>query len=235
MFETLALPRPPRRNWLAGPAAVLLHAAVIAAFIAAALSENGDVGPPAIRVPIGIFSGPSAPREALAREVRAGQPAAPSRRLPPARPTSTSTSLPPAPPAPQGALDSPEGSTDGLPSGGSRGTSEGLPGSEGTGTPAGSDAISANAPDVIPPRLVFQPQPEYPEMSRRTREQGIVVLEAVIGLDGKVEQVSVLRGSSALLDAAAVRAVREWRYAPATLNGRSIRVYLTATVRFLLH
>jgi protein TonB len=60
----------------------------------------------------------------------------------------------------------------------------------------------------------------------------MVILEAVITTSGDVQQIHVLRSVNPLLDEAAVRAVRAWRYRPATLNGRAVPVYLTVTVRF---
>ena len=47
--------------------------------------------------------------------------------------------------------------------------------------------------------------------------------------------MKVLKSVNPLLDASAVRAVQQWRYRPATLNGRAVRVYLTVTVTFNLH
>jgi len=44
--------------------------------------------------------------------------------------------------------------------------------------------------------------------------------------------VRVLRSANPLLDEAAVRAVRQWTYRPALLNGRPVRVRLTVTVKF---
>ena len=60
----------------------------------------------------------------------------------------------------------------------------------------------------------------------------MVILEAVITAGGAVDDVRILRSANPLLDAAAERAVRQWRYKPATLNGRAVSVYLTVTVTF---
>jgi TonB family protein len=60
----------------------------------------------------------------------------------------------------------------------------------------------------------------------------MVILEAVITTAGDVREIRVLRSANPLLDEAAVRAVRRWRYRPATLNGRAVPVYLTVTVTF---
>jgi len=61
--------------------------------------------------------------------------------------------------------------------------------------------------------------------------QGVVILEAVVGRDGRVEDVKVLR-SIPLLDAAAVDAVRQWQYSPLLLNGKPERFIVTVTLSF---
>ena len=66
-----------------------------------------------------------------------------------------------------------------------------------------------------------------------SRVEGTVVLEAVLDVTGRVESVRVL-GSQPLLDDAAVRAVRQWRYTPTELNGVPVPVLMTITVRFSL-
>jgi protein TonB len=66
-----------------------------------------------------------------------------------------------------------------------------------------------------------------------TRTQGTVILEATTDIYGRVVGVRVLR-SLALLDAAAVEAVRQWVYEPLLLNGRPRPVTFTVTVRFVL-
>jgi protein TonB len=60
-----------------------------------------------------------------------------------------------------------------------------------------------------------------------------VVLEAVIGEDGRVRDVRVVR-PVALLDQAAVEAVRQWRFTPTLLNGQPVPVIMNVTVGFHL-
>ena len=62
------------------------------------------------------------------------------------------------------------------------------------------------------------------------RVEGTVILEAVVDVAGRVEQVRVLR-SVALLDDAAIQAVQQWRYSPTELNGVPVPVLMTVTVR----
>ena len=87
--------------------------------------------------------------------------------------------------------------------------------------------------NVVPPRLVTKITPEYPEDVRRKRVEGDVALQAEIDTDGNVENVSVLR-SVPELDEYAVAAVKQWKYEPATVNGRPVRVQITVVVNFSL-
>jgi protein TonB len=82
-------------------------------------------------------------------------------------------------------------------------------------------------------RLIYQPKPEYPEIAKMTRTEGTVEFEAVIGKDGTIEELKVLRGHP-LLVKAALDAVRRWRYQPTLLNGEPIEVLTEITVNFKL-
>jgi protein TonB len=73
----------------------------------------------------------------------------------------------------------------------------------------------------------------YPPIAASAAPQGVVILEATVGRDGRVEDVEVLR-SVGLLDKAAVDAVRQWEYEPLLLNGQAERFILTVTVSFSL-
>jgi protein TonB len=75
--------------------------------------------------------------------------------------------------------------------------------------------------------------PRYPAIAQASRVEGVVILEAVISEDGSVQDVRVLR-SKALLDDAAVEAVRQWRFTPTLLGGQPVPVVMTVTVSFTL-
>ena len=81
------------------------------------------------------------------------------------------------------------------------------------------------------PALVERVEPEYPPLAVRARVQGVVILEAHVDRQGRVEDVRVLR-SIPLLDNAAIAAVRQWRYSPLLLSGQPERFILTVTVSF---
>jgi protein TonB len=73
----------------------------------------------------------------------------------------------------------------------------------------------------------------YPEIARAARVEGTVILEAVLDTNGRVTQLRVLK-SAAMLDQAALDAVRQWRYTPSFYGGHPVSVLMTITVRFQL-
>ncbi len=119
------------------------------------------------------------------------------------------------------------------------GVENGIPG--GTGSQEDGDGIDtdriidAHADGVTPPTLISKVDPSYPEALRKLRLEGVVILEAVITAAGTVDQVRVVSSPNLLFDAGVLAAVRQWRYAPGTLNGRTVAVRLTVTVRFALN
>jgi protein TonB len=87
--------------------------------------------------------------------------------------------------------------------------------------------------NISPPAKTRNVDPIYPRVAQSARVSGVVILEAVIGADGRVTDVKVLR-SVALLDDAAIAAVRQWEYTPTMLNGSPVPVIMTVTVNFQL-
>ena len=83
------------------------------------------------------------------------------------------------------------------------------------------------------PVRVKNVNPVYPSIAQSARVQGVVIIEATIGPDGRVTDTKVLR-SIPLLDAAAVDAVKQWTYTPTLLNGVPVPVIMTVTVNFTL-
>jgi periplasmic protein TonB len=82
-------------------------------------------------------------------------------------------------------------------------------------------------------RLVHRVDPVYPELARRVRLSGTVVLEVLVSEEGTITELKVLTGHP-LLNDAAVQAVSQWRYAPLLLNGEPVPVLATVTVVFSL-
>lgn len=88
--------------------------------------------------------------------------------------------------------------------------------------------------DVAPPEKVTAPQPQYTEIARKARVQGVVIVQAIIDKEGNVTNVKVLKGLPMGLEEEAVKAIKRWKFKPATLNGKPVDVYYNLTVNFRL-
>jgi protein TonB len=87
--------------------------------------------------------------------------------------------------------------------------------------------------DVEASRLLFGPKPLYPPIAKVTRTQGTVRIQASIGRDGSIRNLQLISGPP-LLVAAAIEAVRQWRYKPTLLNGEPVEVITEIAVNFAL-
>jgi protein TonB len=81
--------------------------------------------------------------------------------------------------------------------------------------------------------LVRQVKPQYPSLALQARVQGTVVLQAVIGKDGTVQELHVVSGHP-LLNGPAIAAVKQWLYRPYYLNGEPVAVDTQINVNFTL-
>lgn len=216
---------------------IALHVLVIGAAIGASLWFVEDAPEPPIPV---IFYSPGSPPPPLGASQKADS-------VPRRRERQSVLALPSIATPRTAPSTTPEADGQTVPdSGGSGqdvgpGDPTGVPGSTGDskdatiGTDRGVEIPLHPGGDVRPPLLIERVEPAYPETERKLRKEGIVILEAIITSDGAVDEVKVLKAADPLLDDAAKRAVMQWRYRPATLNGRAVRVYLTVTVSFRLH
>jgi len=96
-----------------------------------------------------------------------------------------------------------------------------------------NEVIRVGGP-VSPPRVIHRVLPGYTEAARRGHIEGAVVLDTVIDTGGVVQDITVLRGLPFGLTESAVEAVRQWRFEPSVLNGRTVAVRYVLTVRFRL-
>lgn len=83
------------------------------------------------------------------------------------------------------------------------------------------------------PALIHRVEPEYPAMAVGAKVSGTVILEATVNEAGAVTDVTILR-SILMLDQAAIKAVKQWRYAPLMLNGQPVPFILVVTLTFTL-
>lgn len=222
------------RHWSVVPLSIAAHAMAAAAVIVIPLAAD-DEAPPVSRlfpqyVRVSTAAPPDVPPPRFAREAAARSSAAPI--------SAASAIAPEEPAAPAGAGVSDEQA--GVPAG------AGIAGGMGLGIGVGvSGPPAPPEPPPAPPKLVrpggiitapakvVHVPPVYPAIARSAHVEGLVILEAVINERGGVEHVKVLR-SVPLLDAAAIDAVRSWRYTPTLLNGVPVQVLMTITVNFSL-
>ena len=87
--------------------------------------------------------------------------------------------------------------------------------------------------DYLPVELNRVP-PQYPPFARDVGAEGTVALWALVGTDGRVQDVRILK-SSPLFDDSARSAVSLWRFVPASTNGHAVRAWVAVRVRFHLH
>ena len=81
------------------------------------------------------------------------------------------------------------------------------------------------------PRLLSSVAPTYPQAAMQANVQGDVKVQATIDETGRVTKMKIVSGP-ALLQRAAMDAVRQWRFAPSVLNDKPIAVDEVITVRF---
>jgi periplasmic protein TonB len=98
-----------------------------------------------------------------------------------------------------------------------------------TGVPGGCQGSPPDPTAVIPPRVIFRIDPVIPEDVQRP---GVVVLAGVVNPSGQVENLTVQRTFTPAFDKACLDAIRQWRYEPATQNGRPVAVDYHVTCTF---
>jgi periplasmic protein TonB len=83
------------------------------------------------------------------------------------------------------------------------------------------------------PQRIVHAQPLYPALAKIGKVQGTVDVSVVIDAGGNVAQAQVVR-SIPQLDAAAVEAVRKWKYSPTIVDGVAVPVTMVVHVTFAL-
>jgi TonB family protein len=146
------------------------------------------------------------------------------------QPTSNSVRVdlqPRTPFTPSTASSSPNGS-----SASPSGTSTGSSGSGDSGGIADATArvhLSPGAADLLSRPV----QPNYPLLAKEMKVQGAVVLEALIGRDGNIQDLHVLSGPT-ILSTAAREAVKQWRFRPYLQSGQPVETEARITVNFTI-
>ncbi|MFI5167302.1 MAG: energy transducer TonB [Thermoanaerobaculales bacterium] len=241
MFEdTLIASKKQQRNKnlaLVFPIALVIHVVAFSGYVIAQMWSVADVPEPPIQV--SFYQAPPPPPPPPAPPKPAAPMPKPPVQQPQSAPVVQPVVIPDKPPAPSTGHEN-EGVSGGVEGGVEGGVAGGIPGGVPGGVVGGVEGGVVDEPpiriggEVVAPVLRTKIQPTYPEIARKARVQGTVIVEAIIDKQGNVTDARVLRGLPMGVSDAAVAAIQKWKYTPATLNGRPVSVYLTVTVTFTL-
>jgi TonB family protein len=109
-------------------------------------------------------------------------------------------------------------------------------GSRPANPPATPPGVFRSGPGVTIPRLLKNVKPQYTADAMRAKIQGGVLLECVVQTDGTVGDVRVIRSLDTTygLDQEAIKAAKQWKFAPGTRNGEPVPVMVTIELTFTL-
>ncbi|MGC4080568.1 MAG: TonB family protein [Vicinamibacterales bacterium] len=113
------------------------------------------------------------------------------------------------------------------------GSGSGLGPGSGGGTGGGVYQLGTG---VTTPRILREVKPAYTSDAMRAKVQGTVLLQCVVRPDGSVTDIQILRSLDSVfgLDQEAIKAARQWRFAPGTRMGQPVPVQITIELTFTL-
>ena len=99
----------------------------------------------------------------------------------------------------------------------------------------GEEVHRMSEPGMVAPKPLYQPAPEFSEASRKEREQGNVNISLVVGTDGVPRDLKVTCSSIPESNQNAINTVKQWKFAPATKDGKPVPFAITVEVSFHLY
>ncbi len=100
--------------------------------------------------------------------------------------------------------------------------------------PDGTKVYKCGGP-VHCPKALYAPDPEYSDAARAARYQAGAVFEAVVGSDGRAQDIQIKKPAGMGLDEIAYRCLQDWKFSPATLDGNPVAVLLNVQFRWRLY
>jgi periplasmic protein TonB len=125
--------------------------------------------------------------------------------------------------------------SNGVGVGGGIGSGNGGGVGSGHGGPGVGPGIFHVGDGVSAPRAIYTPEPEFSEEARKAKYQGVVVLNIIVGSDGRVHNPRVLRSLGMGLDEKAIEGVKTWKFDPSKKDGRAVAVEMQIEVAFNLY
>lgn len=99
----------------------------------------------------------------------------------------------------------------------------------------GADQVFHVGADVTAPKPTFTPEPQFSEIARYEKFQGTLVVDLIVGKDGAVHRIRLVRPLGLGLDESARSTLQTWRFEPATRNGQPVAVEMNVEVAFNLY
>lgn len=100
---------------------------------------------------------------------------------------------------------------------------------------AGEQVHRSSEPGFVAPSVLYQPEPEFSEASRKNAEQGSVNIALVVGSNGLPRDLKLICSSIPASNQNAIDALRQWKFKPATKDGRPIAAAIVVEVSFNRH
>jgi TonB family protein len=88
---------------------------------------------------------------------------------------------------------------------------------------------------VLPPKAIHAPTPKYTNAARRAQLEGDCVVELVVDGQGRPQDIHVKKSLDEGLDHNAIKAVKKYRFKPATMNGKPVAVLVDIDVHFSIY
>lgn len=98
----------------------------------------------------------------------------------------------------------------------------------------GVDVHKTSEAGVVAPKQLYAPEPEFSEKARKANEQGTVTIFLIVGTDGLPSNAITVCGPTPDLSENAIEAVRHWKFAPGTKDGKPVVVEIAVEVQFSL-
>jgi TonB family protein len=128
------------------------------------------------------------------------------------------------------------GSGGGIGAGKGTGIGIGIGGGVGQGSGGGyGGGVFQVGGGVAAPVPIYKPEPEFTEEARRAKHQGTVMLALIVGPDGRTRDIRVVRKLGMGLDEKAIESAKQWKFQPATKDGKPVAVAIKIEVDFTLH
>jgi TonB family protein len=141
---------------------------------------------------------------------------------------------------PRTSIVGPQSNGTGSGAGMGTGKNGGIGSGSGNGYGPGSGGLTGGGPmhvggGVAAPVLVYSVDPEFSDEARRAKYQGVSVLSIVVDAQGNVQSARVLRPLGMGLDEKAIEAVKQYRFRPATFQGKSVPVEVNIEINFRIY